>query len=167
MENGKKQGVVYAFIDATNIIYGCGSAGWKLDFEKLAKYLKTRYRTDKIFYYAGVDDKNLKQLKFYERLAEFNYLLRLVPVKTFADGHKKADVDSRMTFDMMLHFEEYTDALIFTGDGDYYWVLEHLLSKKNSVRLFGTHASIARELRQLFKGCVLDLALLRKMLEYK
>lgn len=157
--------MVYAFIDATNIIYGCGSAGWKVDFEKLAKYLTTRYQVAKIFYYAGVDDKNVKQLKFYEKLVELGYLLRLVPVKTFSDGSKKADVDSKMTFEIMFHFNDYTDAIIFTGDGDYYWVLEHLLKTKNSVKLFGAGRTIAHELKQLLGGNVTDIQLLRKILE--
>lgn len=150
MEDVKQSKTVFAFIDATNIIYGCGSAGWKVDFEKLAKYLRTRYQVDKIFYYAGVDDKNLKQLKFYG--------------KTFSDGSKKADVDSRMTFEMMLHFGDYTDAIIFTGDGDYYWVIEHLLKTKNSVKLFGSGKTIAHELKQLLEGNVTNIQLIRNII---
>lgn len=30
----------YAFIDASNIIYGTRDEGWKVDFKKLFKYLK-------------------------------------------------------------------------------------------------------------------------------
>ena len=55
----------HVFIDATNIIYGASRLGWKVDFKKLFKYLKERYQAVKIFYFAGVDDENKKQLKFY------------------------------------------------------------------------------------------------------
>jgi len=34
----------YSFIDASNIIYGTRDEGWKVDFRKLFKYLKERYR---------------------------------------------------------------------------------------------------------------------------
>lgn len=34
----------YAFIDASNIIYGTRYEGWKVDFKKLFKYLKERYK---------------------------------------------------------------------------------------------------------------------------
>lgn len=43
---------VYAFIDASNIIYGCHASGWKMDFEKLLRYLTGRYHAVKILYYA-------------------------------------------------------------------------------------------------------------------
>src|SRR3989344_1139478 len=141
----KEAHITYVFIDATNIIYGATRSGWRMDFEKLAKYLRERFYAKQILYYAGVDDENKKQLKFYEKLQEFGYTLLLVPVKRFRDGNKKADVDSRMTFEMMLYFDKYDEVIVFTGDGDYYWVLEYLLLKKNSVKLFGAGKSIARE----------------------
>ncbi len=155
----------YAFIDATNIIYGCGRAGWRVDFEKLLRYLKTRFSISRVYYYAGVDNKNAKQLKFYEKLVKLGYILRLVPVKTFSDGSKKADVDSRMTFEMMLYLDMYTDVIIFTGDGDYYWVLDYLFKNKSSVKLFGHGKTIARELKQLLGGHVTDIQLIRDILE--
>src|SRR3990167_5783568 len=148
----KEAHITYVFIDATNIIYGATRSGWRMDFEKLAKYLRERFYAKQILYYAGVDDENKKQLKFYEKLQEFGYTLRLIPVKRFRDGHKKADVDSRMTFEMMLYLHEYDKAIIFTGDGDYYWALEYLLAMKKELKLLGAGRSIARELKQLFKG---------------
>lgn len=157
----------YAFIDATNIIYGVSDNGWKVDFEKLAKYLRERFKVTKILYYAGIDTENLKQIKFYEKLQTFGYELRLVPVKTFSDGKKKADVDSRMTFEMMLYFKDYAGIIIFTGDGDYYWVLEYLLKKKKDIRLFGCGRSIARDLKKLLGGRITDMNLLKKIVAYK
>ena len=120
----------YAFIDASNIIYGSADAGWKMDYKKLRKYFQEKYGVKKIFYYAGLDAENKKQLRFYEKLQEFGYILRLVPVKVFRNGKKKADVDSRMTFEMMLYFNEYDRVIVMTGDGDFYWILEHLLKTK-------------------------------------
>lgn len=166
MNTNKKECKVYAFIDATNIIYSTASLGWKVDFKKLGKYLRERFNTIKILYYAGVDSKNVKQLKFYEKLQQFGFELRLVPVKTFSDGRKKADVDSRMTFEMMLLRENYQRLIVFTGDGDYYWVLEHLKKSKDII-LFGSGRSIARELKQLLGGNVTDLNLIRNVVEFR
>ena len=46
----------YAFIDAANLFYGGEkSLGWKIDYQKLFKYLKKKYKVSKIFYYAGVE----------------------------------------------------------------------------------------------------------------
>jgi len=63
----------YAFVDASNIIYGTRNEGWKVDFRKLYKYLKERYECKKIFYFAGEDSKNIKQKNFYKKLAEFGF----------------------------------------------------------------------------------------------
>ena len=46
----------YAFIDASNLFYGGEkSLGWKIDYSKLVKYLKIKYRVSEIFYFGGVE----------------------------------------------------------------------------------------------------------------
>jgi len=140
----------FAFIDATNIIYGASNYGWQMDFNKLINYLKERFHCTKIFYYAGIDNKNTKQLKFYKKLQQFGYELRLVPVKIFKDGKKKADVDSRMTFEMMKYILKYDQAVVMSGDGDYYWVLKYLITTKNRIFLISHRQNTALELKKLF-----------------
>ncbi|MEK7597788.1 MAG: NYN domain-containing protein [Patescibacteria group bacterium] len=167
MEKQNKKQVMFAFIDATNIIYGAGGSGWKVDFKKLMTYLKSRYQVLKVLYYAGVDSNNQKQLNFYKKLESFGYKLRLVPVKTFKDGKKKADVDSRMTFEIMLLLNQYNNAIFMTGDGDFYWVFEYLIQTKMSVKLIANSRSTARELKQLFKQHFTDLQLLRHLIAKK
>jgi len=52
----RKTAETYAFIDASNLFYGGEkSLGWKIDYEKLLKYLKEKYGVSKTFYYAGID----------------------------------------------------------------------------------------------------------------
>jgi len=167
MEKQNKKQVTFAFIDATNIIYGAGGAGWKVDFKKLISYLKGRYQALKVLYYGGVDFNNQKQLNFYKKLKSFGYKLRLVPVKTFKDGRKKADVDSRMTFEIMLLLNQYNNAIFMTGDGDFYWVFEYLIKTKNNVRLFAHRSSTAKELKQLFKVNFTDLKFIKRIIERK
>ena len=162
-----KRKTTYVFIDATNIIYGATRLGWKVDFQKLHKYLRERFNAEKILYYAGVDDENKKQLRFYEKLQEFGYLLRLIPVKRFSDGSKKADVDSRMTFEMMLYFKEYKRAIVMTGDGDFYWVLEYIRDKKDKLTIIAFSRSTARELKHLVKSDFTDFNLLKNFVERK
>jgi len=157
----------YVFIDATNIIYGASRSGWRVDFIKLKRYLQNKFGVCKIFYYAGLDQGNKRQIKFYEKIQEMGYLLRLVPVKKFTDGSKKADVDSRLTFELMKYFSQYDLAIVMTGDGDYYWVLEYLLKEGKRVKLLAFKNSTARELRQLFKGEFSDLDRLKTKLVLK
>lgn len=47
---------IYAFIDASNLFYGgVKSLGWKIDYQKLLKYLKDKYDVKKCFYFGGVE----------------------------------------------------------------------------------------------------------------
>ncbi|OGK09095.1 hypothetical protein A2767_04760 [Candidatus Roizmanbacteria bacterium RIFCSPHIGHO2_01_FULL_35_10] len=107
----------YCFIDAANLFYGGEkSLGWKIDYKKLIKYIKEKYKVKKVFYYAGVELhgfsysvldkkpldlkklllflnkkkiselKTIKRVKFYLKLGSFEYILKLKPVKIFHDG---------------------------------------------------------------------------------
>lgn len=164
--NKKGKARVYVFIDASNIIYGCNNAGWKMDFEKLIQYFKNRFGANRVLYYAGLDSKNKKQLLFYEVLHRFGYELRLVPVKTFKGGKRKGDVDARLAFEVMKYFVEYDEAIFLTGDGDYFWLLEYLLQSGKKIRLFAHHKSTAKELKQLFGSAFTDISRLKKLLEF-
>lgn len=51
----------FAFIDASNLFYGGEkSLGWKIDYQKLLKYLKDKYRISKAFYFGGVEVHDFK-----------------------------------------------------------------------------------------------------------
>ena len=51
----------FAFIDASNLMYAANRVGWKMDFEKLASYLKYRFGVDRLLFFGGVDSANKKQ----------------------------------------------------------------------------------------------------------
>jgi uncharacterized LabA/DUF88 family protein len=51
----------YAFVDASNLFYGGEvSLGWKVDYQKLAKYLKDKYQVSRILYFGGVETHTFK-----------------------------------------------------------------------------------------------------------
>jgi len=164
--NKENQIKAYVFIDASNIIYGCNDAGWKMDFEKLIQYFKNRFGANRVLYYAGLDSNNKKQILFYEVLQRFGYELRLVPVKTFRNGKRKGDVDARLVFEAMKYFAEYNEAIFLTGDGDYFWLLEYLLQSGKKIRLFAHRQSTAKELKQLFGSAFTDLSRQKRLLEF-
>ena len=151
----------FAFIDASNLMYGSTRAGWKIDYAKLASYLRYRYNVNILNYFAGVDKSNTKQLNFYHVLEKLGFELYLVPLKTFQDGRKKADVDSRLTVEAIKNMGKYDKAIFITGDGDYYWLFEHLLENKKQLSLLGFHHNTAKELKQLFKSEFTDIGRLK------
>lgn len=51
----------FTFIDASNLFYGGEkSLGWKIDYQKLLKYLKNKYQISKTFYFGGVEIYDFK-----------------------------------------------------------------------------------------------------------
>lgn len=46
----------YIFIDASNLFYGFDTEyGWKIDYERLKKYLETKYSAERVLYFGGID----------------------------------------------------------------------------------------------------------------
>ena len=46
----------FVFIDASNLFYGGEkSLGWKIDYQKLLRYLKEKYGAADVFYFGGVE----------------------------------------------------------------------------------------------------------------
>ena len=69
----------YVFIDSSNLFYGGkGRLGWKVDYERLAKYFKKKYKVKKIYYYSGVEahgyDPIMSSLKEYPINELISYL---------------------------------------------------------------------------------------------
>jgi len=189
----------WAFIDASNLFYGGKkNLGWSIDYNKLIKYIKRKYKVTKVFYYAGVElsgfkysvlkdeeidlHKLLKHLitenkqidiqrvKFYLKLQEFGYYLKLKPVKILkSDGkvEKKANCDVDLTFDLMRYKDRYGNVLVLSGDGDFIVVLKYLQSIGKKVYVLARAERTAREIKQLVGGEFRDFVRLRNELEYR
>lgn len=76
----------YAFIDASNLFYGGEkSLGWKIDYERLLKYLKDKYNASKVFYFGGVEIHNFKYNYQTEETVSIEnlekYLLEVIKTK--------------------------------------------------------------------------------------
>ena len=169
--NAGKIQSTYAFIDASNIIYGTRNEGWKVDFKKLFKYLTQRYNCKTVYYFAGQDTKNINQQKFYKLLTKIGYELILKPVKIFIqpDGSKvrKANCDVDLTFYAMRDVEKYSQALFLTGDGDFKILLEHLVKINKNVIVIANSKRTAREIKLLAGIQFNNLEVLKSIIEFK
>ncbi len=165
MEDFKSEDV-YVFIDASNFIYAAKRVGWRVDFEKLFYYLKFRYKATRILFFAGRIGEE-KQDRFFEKLREIGYELYLTDVKFFKDGKAKADVDSRLTLEVMKNIEDFREAIFLTGDEDYYWLFKHLQEKGKKLRLISFRHNTARKLRKLFGARFTPFDDFKALFEYK
>lgn len=51
----------FAFVDASNLFYGGEkSLGWKIDYQKLLKYLQEKYEVSNVFYFGGIEIHNFE-----------------------------------------------------------------------------------------------------------
>lgn len=75
----------YAFVDASNIIYGARAEGWFIDQKKLLNYLRKKIHVSKAFFYGNGNHINgienfwsftkRRLAKFNEVKVSFNYRL--------------------------------------------------------------------------------------------
>ena len=160
----------FAFIDAANIIYGCRGEGWKVDFKRLHKYLTERYECKQIFYFAGLEKDDVRQLRFYDYLKKCGYNLVLKPVKIFRTEKnviKKANCDVDLTFYVMKDRDNFKRAIFLTGDGDFEILFKYLVGKDKEIIVFANATRTAKEIRRLEKIQFNDLSSLRGILEEK
>jgi uncharacterized LabA/DUF88 family protein len=113
----------YAFIDTQNLISAIERLGWSVDFEKLFKHLSYKYRATKIFAFIGYVEKFARSYKFLESIG---YHVCFKPVVADEFGRLKANIDADLVLKVLLEKENYTKAIIVSGDGDFYSLVEYL-----------------------------------------
>lgn len=142
----------YAFIDTQNLICGVERLGWLVDFEKLRRYLSDKYRVTKAFLFIGYLDsfKNT-----YLLLQNVGYVLCFKPVSSGDSGGLKANIDADLVLKAILEKVNYDKAVIVSGDGDFYSLVEHLRSiNKFKIVLCPDSKSCSNLLRSSAQGNV-------------
>lgn len=129
-----KKIAIYAFIDSQNLNLGVRSQGWMLDFAKFRIYLADKYKVAKAFLFIGFIPKYKKLYSFLEKSG---YKLVYKPIVESNKDSKpvKGNVDAELVLHSMIEFSHYDKAIIITGDGDFYCLIEYLLKKKKLARL--------------------------------
>jgi uncharacterized LabA/DUF88 family protein len=156
---------VYAFIDASNIIYGARSEGWFIDQKKLFIYLKNKFKISKAFFYYGKDSRDPKKIAFLNKLEKFGYFLRVKEIKRFGK-RMKANCDVDLTMDMLIKIKEYDRAVVLTGDGDFAPLFIYLIKKKKQIVIISSPSRTAKEIRVIAGENHIDFGSLRYFIEF-
>lgn len=122
----------YAFIDSQNLNLSIRDQGWQLDFERFRRYLQDRFEVTKAFLFIGFVNNN--QL-LYTSLQKQGYLVVFKPTLCLPGEVVKGNVDADLVLHTMIEFSNYDQAVIVTGDGDFYCLADHLLGKGKLRRL--------------------------------
>jgi len=139
----------YAFIDSQNLNLSIREPGWRLDFRKFRIYLKDKYGIDKAFVFIGYIYENQD---LYINLQKDGYILVFKPTLILPDGNVKGNVDAELVLHAMIEYNNYNKALIVTGDGDFYCLVEYLITKDKLLKLLAPnehkYSSLFRKMTQ-------------------
>jgi len=108
---------------------------------------------------AAVDDRSLVRSiayviradstdedKFFDALSDIGFETRIKPIRTYADGTKKADWDVGMSLDAVT-LADHVDAIVLcTGDGDFTRLCSHLRHEGVRVEVMAFQSSTADSL---------------------
>ncbi len=127
-----KTGKNYAFIDSQNLNLSIRNQGWVLDFKKFRRYLEDKYQIEKAFVFLGYVPQNQA---LYTGLQKDGYILIFKPTLLLPDGKVKGNVDAELVLHTMVEYPNYSKALIVTGDGDFYCLVDYLIKHDKLLKL--------------------------------
>lgn len=156
---------IFAFIDSQNLNVSTQKFGWKMDWRKFRKFLEEKYGVTKAFMFIGYLPENeslyeqmheagyavvLKptfdmtrprpEQMSEEAIAaakESNkaHAASSAPGKPEEKKPVKGNIDAELVLWAMKEMSNYDKAIIVSGDGDFYCLVEYLEAKKRLLKL--------------------------------
>jgi uncharacterized LabA/DUF88 family protein len=145
----------FAFIDSQNLTQTVQRLGWKMDWRKFRQYLKDTYGVTRAYMFIGYVPEFEAM---YEQLHDMGYLIVLKPTydmtrpreedlpesqKPDSKSDKEAEdkkptkgnIDADLVLWAMKELPNYDKAVIVSGDGDFYGLVEYLSEKRKLLKL--------------------------------
>lgn len=121
-----------AFIDGQNLHYGTGkvTSPWKVDLKRFRVYLEEKYKVEEAYYFIGAYDAQHQDL--YNYIQKIGYILVFREHTNSLLSKKKGNVDTDIVFTIMkqiLENEVQGKIVLVSGDGDYWRLVQYLISK--------------------------------------
>jgi uncharacterized LabA/DUF88 family protein len=154
----------YAFIDSQNLNLSIREQGWVLDFARFRVYLTDKYCITKAFIFIGYVPQNQP---LYTNLQKDGYILVFKPTLILPNGEVKGNVDAELVLHTMIEYANYDKALIVTGDGDFYCLVDYLLSNNKLLNLMIPKKNRFSSLFRKVNQHIIFMNNLRDMFEYK
>jgi uncharacterized LabA/DUF88 family protein len=167
---------VYAFIDSQNLNISIKKIGWKMDWHKFRVYLEEKHGVTKAFMFIGYVPEFEDM---YEQLHDIGYLIVLKPTfdmtkprpeeKDTKDKEDekpvKGNIDADLVLWAMKEMPHYDKAILVSGDGDFYTLVEYLEQKKKLLKIL-TPTGHYSNLYNKYEAYIERLDLLRRELAY-
>lgn len=158
----------YAFIDVQNTASTTRKLlGFLIDWQKLYAYLTDKWKCEKVFFYSGIDEGDTETVKEFEALAKTGCIVKTrtvfsykrpnktVSIKCVGCGKENAEIvdmgynhksncDVDLTVDAMEYAGPDKEFLIFTGDGDFDYLIKRIVEKGAKVYVVSSNAGIKK-----------------------
>lgn len=155
----------FAFIDSQNLHLSVREAGWSLDFKRFRVYLSEKYGVLQAFLFLGYQPE---RHTMYTALQQMGYVCIFKPTLTYKDGRTKGNCDAELVLYTMIEFQNYEQAVIVTGDGDFHCLIDYLIKKDKLEKLFiPNQQKYSALLKRFPSGYLAFVSDLKKTLERK
>ena len=156
----------YAFIDSQNLNLSIRELGWRLDFRRFRKYLAEKYSITKAFLFIGYIEGNSE---LYKSLQEAGFICIFKPTLKYKNGTTKGNCDAEIVLQAMIEYSNYKEAVVVTGDGDFYCLIKYLIeqNKLRAVLIPNQNKFSALLKFKIFRPYLRFMNDLRTKLEYK
>ena len=164
----------YAFIDSQNLNLGTQKMGWKMDWRRFREFLREKYGVTSAYLFIGYMAENEAM---YNQLHELGYMIVLKPTleaktpdpaKPDEIPHKpivKGNIDADLVLYAMKELPNYDKAVIVSGDGDFYCLVEYLANKDRLLQLMAPNWQYSSLLKP-YEKYIVRLDQLRRELAY-
>jgi uncharacterized LabA/DUF88 family protein len=143
----------YAFIDVPNTEGTVSQLlGFVVDWHKLYHYLKEHWNCEKIFFYSGIEQNNNDRTIEYLELTKLGYEVHAKPYSIYKNQDRlikitcpkcaneidykidrgvrwKSNCDAELSVDATNLAKDGVEFLIFSGDGDFEYVIRNAVEK--------------------------------------
>lgn len=181
MRRKPKKKPVYAFIDSQNLNVSTQRFGWKMDWKKFRQWLTDTYKVENAYMFIGYVPEFEEM---YQQLHDAGYLIVLKPTfdmtrpqpteeeakerkeKGVEEKPVKGNIDADLVLWAMKELPNYSKAVLVSGDGDFYALVEYLAAEKRLEKILAPNGYYSK-LYNRYDEYIDRLDQHRKVLAYK
>ncbi|MEO9255380.1 MAG: NYN domain-containing protein [Tepidiformaceae bacterium] len=138
------------FVDAANVELASDRLRARFDWKKILNMLTQDRQLVRAIAYSPVHDDpgvSIETQRFVEPFLDKGYKVVTKPLKRFADGSIKANVDIELALDVLEMCDRLDVVVLISGDGDFQRLVEVVQSKGIRVEVVAVGSSTASNLR--------------------
>lgn len=134
---------------------------------KFRRFLREKFDVQKAYIFIGYMPENQAM---YTKLQQLDYILVFKPILKYKDGTTKGNCDADLVLRVMVEYPNYDKAIIVSGDGDFYSLIDYLKSKDKLEQLLipneFKYSALLKKVNDEHLKYISFVSSLRRKLEY-